>query len=165
MAIKLTSTYAKKLGLPSYSSHSFSATVEVEVTDLTGVPAQVHQLYELLQDSVDREITNVGYLPRDQQEGLRVNRRQPQNGGHEQGRHEGGGSPGRNHSSWSCSEKQRKLILELIERLDMDLETAQQLSNEQFGRGLRQLDRKQASELISDLLSRKPSATGGNQNR
>ena len=34
MAIKLNTSYSKKLGLPGYSSHSFSASVEVELGDI-----------------------------------------------------------------------------------------------------------------------------------
>ena len=34
MAIKLISNYAKRLGLPGYSSHQFSVSIETELTDL-----------------------------------------------------------------------------------------------------------------------------------
>ena len=37
MAVKLSANYSKKLGLPAYSSHSFSASVEIELTDLSQV--------------------------------------------------------------------------------------------------------------------------------
>jgi hypothetical protein len=56
MAIKLSANYSKKLGLPEYSSHSFSASVEVELTDITQVEAECQKLYGLLQHSVDQEI-------------------------------------------------------------------------------------------------------------
>ena len=48
MAIKLSANYSKKLGLPQYSSHSFSASVEVELSDITQAEAEVQRLYELL---------------------------------------------------------------------------------------------------------------------
>jgi hypothetical protein len=41
MAIKLSANYSKKLGLPNYSSHSFSASVEVELTDISQVEQEV----------------------------------------------------------------------------------------------------------------------------
>jgi hypothetical protein len=66
MAIKLSANYSKKLGLPQYSSHSFSASVEVELTDITQVEQEIQKLYELLQHSVDQEIQNVGFVPQGQ---------------------------------------------------------------------------------------------------
>ncbi len=63
MAIKLSANYSKKLGLPQYSSHSFSASVEVELSDITQVEAEVQKLYQLLQHSVDQEIQHPGYVP------------------------------------------------------------------------------------------------------
>jgi hypothetical protein len=63
MAIKLSANYSKKLGLPQYSSHSFSASVEVELTDISQVEQEIQKLYELLQHSVDQEIQNVGFIP------------------------------------------------------------------------------------------------------
>lgn len=60
MAIKLISNYAKRLGLPGYSSHQFSVSLESELTDLSQVQAEVARLYELLQDPVDREIQQSG---------------------------------------------------------------------------------------------------------
>ncbi len=56
MAIKLIANYAKRLGLPGYSSHQFSVSCETELTDLTQVHDEAARLYGLLQDSVDREI-------------------------------------------------------------------------------------------------------------
>jgi hypothetical protein len=63
MAIKLSDNYSKKLGLPQYSSHSFSASVEVELSDITQVEAEVQKLYQLLQHSVDQEIQHTGFVP------------------------------------------------------------------------------------------------------
>ena len=63
MAIKLSANYSKKLGLPQYSSHSFSASVEVELTDITQVETEVQKLYALLQQSVDQEIQHTGFIP------------------------------------------------------------------------------------------------------
>jgi hypothetical protein len=34
MAVKLIANYAKKLGLPGYSSHQFSISVETELTQV-----------------------------------------------------------------------------------------------------------------------------------
>lgn len=63
MAVGLQATYSKKLGLPQFSSHQFTVSVQSELTDLSQVPEACGQLHALLQDSVDREIRKVGWLP------------------------------------------------------------------------------------------------------
>ena len=63
MAVKLIGNYAKRLGLPGYSSHQFSVSVETELTDLGQVQEEATRLYGLLQDAVDREIEHVGFVP------------------------------------------------------------------------------------------------------
>ena len=47
MAIKLSANYSKKLGLPQYSSHSFSASVEIELTDITQVEAEIQKIEDI----------------------------------------------------------------------------------------------------------------------
>src|SRR3982750_1268656 len=63
MAIVLEANYAKKLGLPNYSSHQYSVTIRTELTDLSQVEAESTRLYRTLQDAVDREIQHVGFMP------------------------------------------------------------------------------------------------------
>ncbi len=63
MAIVLEANYAKKLGLPNFSSHQYSVTIRTELTDLTQVEAESTRLYGLLQEAVDREIQEVGFMP------------------------------------------------------------------------------------------------------
>ena len=41
MAIKLNTAYSKKLGLPGFSSHAFSASVEVELGDINQVKCRI----------------------------------------------------------------------------------------------------------------------------
>ena len=56
MAIKLIANYSKRLGLPNYSSHQFSVSVETEVVNTGDIPGECGRLYELLQANVDRQI-------------------------------------------------------------------------------------------------------------
>jgi hypothetical protein len=63
MAIVLEANYAKKLGLPNFSSHQYSVTIRTELTDLSQVEAESAQLYRALQDAVDREIQEDGFMP------------------------------------------------------------------------------------------------------
>jgi len=63
MAIRLISNYSKKLGLPGYSSHMFSVSIETELATTADVPAETGRLYELLQSNVDKQIQQVGFVP------------------------------------------------------------------------------------------------------
>jgi hypothetical protein len=63
MAIVLEANYAKKLGLPNFSSHQYCVTIRTELTDLSQVEAESARLYQLLQTAVDREIHEVGFMP------------------------------------------------------------------------------------------------------
>jgi len=59
----MTSNYSKKLGLPGYSSHMFSVSIETELSTKDDVPAETERLYDLLQSNVDRQIQKVGFVP------------------------------------------------------------------------------------------------------
>jgi len=63
MAVILQMTYSKKLGLPNFSSHSCSVSLQVEIADVSQVTGEARKLYALTQDAVDREIQQVGWLP------------------------------------------------------------------------------------------------------
>ena len=56
MAVKLITNYSKRLGLPGYSSHQFSVSVETELVTTDDVAGESQRLYELLQTSVDEQI-------------------------------------------------------------------------------------------------------------
>ena len=158
MAIKLSANYSKKLGLPQYSSHSFSASVEVELTDISQVEQEIQKLYELLQHSVDQEIQNVGFIPSanngngnghaHQNNNARTyqlngNGRQQVNG-HQQ--------PRANGDSWNCTDGQRGFLLRIISDNKMEKQEAEDLAIQLFGIGVKQLNKMQASQLIEDLL-------------
>ena len=152
MAIKLSANYSKKLGLPQYSSHSFSASVEVELSDITQVEAEVQKLYQLLQQSVDQEIQHPGYVPAATSSG--TSRSEPQQKGRPQpvnghGRPPIPASPDR----WNCTDGQRGFILRIVnENPGITKQVAEDLSQQLFGIGVKQLNKMQASQLIEDLL-------------
>ena len=160
MAIKLSANYSKKLGLPQYSSHSFSASVEVELTDITQVEAEVQKLYALLQHSVDQEIQHPGFVP---QANDRPNNNG--NGHHQNGRTYPINGNGRQHSNgqhqqakpvgdaWNCTDGQKGFILRIVNENDnITKQDAEDLSQQLFGIGVKQLNKMQASQLIEDLL-------------
>lgn len=63
MAIKMISNYSKRLGLPGYSSHQFSVSVETELVATDDIPAESARLYQLLQTNVDKQIETTGFVP------------------------------------------------------------------------------------------------------
>jgi len=166
MAIKLTGNYAKRLGLPGYSSHQFSVSVETELTDLNQVPDEVAHLYRLLQDAVDGEIQATGFVP-DDEYGLKNTLSLPSGNGRSNGdsngnglhRPNGGNGNGSGHGSsnghevrWSCSDKQKELILKLVTENELDRDTVEEISLDRFNIGVKQLNKLQASGLIAELI-------------
>ena len=174
MAIKLTGNYAKRLGLPGYSSHQFSVSVETELTDLTQVQDEAARIYRLLQDAVDCEIQVTGFVP-DVEYGLKNTVPLPSSNGRSNGETNGNGhhrlnggngnangngsgnDNGNGHSNghqvrWSCSDKQKELILKLVTENALDRDTVEEISLERFGVGVKQLNKLQASGLIAELL-------------
>ncbi len=155
MAIKLSANYSKKLGLPAYSSHSFSASVEVELTDISQVETEVQKLYALLQHSVDQEIQHPGFIPPANTNGAnhgnghsaaQNGRTYPINGN---GRPQ---APTPVIDRWNCTDGQRGFILRIISDNKIDKQEAEGLSQQLFGIGVKQLNKMQASQLIEDLL-------------
>ncbi len=167
MAIHLEANYAKKLGLPNYSSHQYTVSIRAELTDLSQVEAESARLYRLLQDAVDREIQEVGFIPDATTYGMHPptssgageHHRNSGNGhtnGHAPCRHENGNGNGAANGSgqWRCSEKQQQLIEKIVRENHLDKRDVEQLSMDMFGVGVKQLDRLQASGLIDELLER-----------
>lgn len=151
MAIKLNAAYSKKLGLPNFSSHSFAASVEVELTDPGTIAAETARLYGILQTSVDNEIRQTGYLPGPENPTRQVNGNG--NGGHNHA------SPSRRHTTpvngngaWQCSDKQRRLLSDLSRELQLSEEDLDERAMRLFQRPARQLNKLSASGLITDLL-------------
>lgn len=159
MAIRLSANYSKKLGLPQYSSHSFSASVEVELTDITQVESELQRLYQLLQQSVDQEIQHPGFVPD-------TNARPQSNGNGHHPQNNGRTYPingnGRQHSNqqakpagdaWNCTDGQKGFILRIVnENPSITKQVAEDLSQQLFGIGVKLLNKMQASQLIEDLL-------------
>ena len=173
MAIQLEANYSKKLGLPGYSSHQYSVTIRLEVSDIKQVEAESTRLYQLLQSCVDRDIQQTGFLPvngSSNSNGTSNGSHQNGSNGHSNGHANGHSSNGGNgHSNghhgtngngrlngqaevWTCSDKQKALILKIVEDHHLDKKDIESLAQERFGTGVRQLNRMEASGLIEELL-------------
>jgi len=146
MAIKLIANYSKRLGLPGYSSHQFSVSVETELVTTDDVAAESRRLYELLQTNVDEQIQTTGFVPP-----ADYGMDEPDNTPGGNGRNGNNGS-GPLNGRWKCSDKQRDLILKLVDEHRLDKQEVEEFALERFGKGVRQLDKMETSGLIDELL-------------
>ncbi|MCZ7637672.1 MAG: hypothetical protein M5U12_17530 [Verrucomicrobia bacterium] len=71
------------------------------------------------------------------------------------------GQRARRRAPWKCSDKQRDLILRLVEEHNLDKGEVEGLSRERFGKGVKLLSKLEASGLIDELIERH----GGNGGR
>lgn len=163
MALIVTTDYSKKLGLPGFSSHQFSVSIQTELTDLDRVPGEVARLYQLLQQAVDREIQQTGFVPAD---GYGETQRSlPVNSGNGNGQHQSNGhfngngstprrgtAPVSGNGSWQCSDKQRRLLTDLSRELRLSEDDLDERALRLFQRPARQLNKLSASGLITELL-------------
>ena len=146
MAITLEANYQKRLGLPNYSSHAYSVTVKTEVSNLGKIDEASNHLYRQLQQAVDRDIQETGFLPGDAPEPTAFQRVGPQ----DHSRRQSSADPA---SDWSCSNKQRDLIEKLMDEHSIPFAELDELARERFRCGLKQLNKMSASGLIDELFS------------
>jgi hypothetical protein len=153
MAIKLIANYSKRLGLPGYSSHQFSVSVETELVTTDDVAAESERLYQRLQSTVDEQMLTTGFVP-------------PGDYGMEQTN--GSDTSAAEtvthiHDRWKCSDKQRELILKVVDENQLDRNEVDHLARQRFGKGVKQLNKMEASGLIDELLE--THGGGSNTNR
>jgi len=158
MALKLIANYSKRLGLPGYSSHQFSVCVETEISNIDDIAGESSRLYATLQQSVDEEIQNTGFVPDNgygiSEQGARNGNRTnaPTNGN-------GNGSSNGNHNghangdAWACSDKQQELIVKLVDEHQLDKGEVEGISRDMFSVGVKELNKLQASGLIDRILA------------
>ena len=150
MAVKIIANYSKRLGLPGYSSHQFSVSVERELTSTDNVSAEASALYDTLQRAVDQEMQKTGFVPDTEygsadQAPKAGTLKQTHPIAHEQ-------IPDK---PWKASDKQRELVFKIVDNSGIEIEVVEAISDEMFGHGdLAELNKIQMSGLIDELLSR-----------
>ena len=155
--ITLECNYSKKLGLPGYSSHQFSITLRTEIADVAQVQAESARLYKLLQDGVDTSIKETGYLPASNGNGRGQGTGNVNTGpGHSQGSDNG---------AWNCSPKQQSLIEKIVAENHLDKKEVEALAQERFGKGVKALNKLEASGLIEELLEKTGQNKGQGRSR
>ena len=150
----IEANYSKKLGLPAYSSHSYSVTIRSEVADLSQVERESAKLYAILQGAVDREIQEVGFCPDGNGHGSPTPRT---TNGH---------ASQTNGDQWACSDKQRELILKIVDEHRLDKNEVEALAKEMFNTPVKALNKMDASSLIAELISKYgPTKSNGSNGR
>ncbi|MFM2199799.1 MAG: hypothetical protein RLZZ505_3231 [Verrucomicrobiota bacterium] len=152
MAIKLIANYSKRLGLPGYSSHQFSVSVETELMTTDDLAGESERLYQRLQSSVDEQMLRTGFVPPGT-----YGMDPPADSSDQRG---AGSTPSnvttvanwQRGPAWKCSDKQKDLILKLVDEHQLDKADVEALANERFGKGVRLLNKVEASGLIDELL-------------
>jgi hypothetical protein len=153
MAVKLIANYAKRLGLPGYSSHQFSVSVETELQNVTDVAGESARLYESLQKAVDDQMQQPGVVPPD---GYGMKEGEQRNGARDQQQQNGDAG---------ISEKQLDLINRIVRENNANKAEVENLSVQMFGGGVRTLNRMQASNLIDELFAKYPRRNGNGNGR
>ena len=135
MAILLQFDYGKKLGLPNYSSHNFGVSMKAEVSDPEDIPQEAERAYRILQQAVDKQMENPGFLPSPRQENQdQTNETDPE--------------------KWNCTEKQRGLILKILNQNNLPESAIEEVAQDLHGRPMSELGRLQVSSVISEVLDR-----------
>ena len=148
MAIKLIANYSKRLGLPGYSSHQFSVSVETELVTTDDVAAESERLYQRLQATVDQQIITTGFVPPADYGFAPPADSNP----HAQPANVTQVANWQRGPAWKCSDKQKDLVLKLVEEHQLDKADIEALANERFGKGVRMLNKVEASGLIDELI-------------
>ena len=150
MAVKIIANYSKRLGLPGYSSHQFSVSVEKELASSDNVSTEAATLYHTLQKAVDQEMQNTGFVPdtdygsADQAAKLATLKQTPAIA-----------DDLTQDRPWKASDKQRDLVFKIVDNSGIEIEVVEAISDEMFGHGdLAELNKIQMSGLIDELLSR-----------
>jgi hypothetical protein len=135
MAILLQFDYGKKLGLPGYSSHNFGVSMKAEVNDPEEIPQEAQRAYGILQQAVDKQMENPGFVP-------------SQNGKTESK------EPEVDPERWNCTERQKGLLLTILDRNGLEPIVVEDLSREIHGRSMADLGKMQVSAVIGEVLDR-----------
>ena len=139
MAILLEFKYDKRLGLPGYSSHDFGVSMRTEVNNVEQIKEESERAYRLLQQSVDAQLSNSGFIPSEngkeqESKGNQTNETDPE--------------------KWNCTERQRGLILKILSQNDLPESAVEQVAQDLHGQPMATLGKMQVSTVISEVLDR-----------
>ena len=139
MAILLEFKYDKRLGLPGYSSHDFGVSMRTEVNNVDQIQEESERAYRLLQQSVDAQLSNPGFVPSE-------NGKEPESKGNQTNETD--------PQKWNCTERQRGLILKILSQNDLPESAVEQVAQDLHGQPMATLGKMQVSTVISEVLDR-----------
>ena len=139
MAILLEFKYDKRLGLPGYSSHDFGVSMRTEVNNVDQIKEESERAYRLLQQSVDAQLSNPGFIPSE-------NGKEPESKGNQTNETD--------PQKWNCTERQRGLILKILSQNDLPESAVEQVAQDLHGQPMATLGKMQVSTVISEVLDR-----------
>ena len=139
MAILLEFKYDKRLGLPGYSSHDFGVSMRTEVNNVDQIQEESERAYRLLQQSVDAQLSNSGFIPSE-------NGKEPESKGNQ--------TKETDPEKWNCTERQRGLILKILSQNDLPESAVEQVAQDLHGQPMATLGKMQVSTVISEVLDR-----------
>jgi hypothetical protein len=139
MAILLEFKYDKRLGLPGYSSHDFGVSMRTEVNNVDQIQEESERAYRLLQQSVDAQLSNPGFVPSE-------NGKETESKGNQ--------TNGTDPQKWNCTERQRGLILKILSQNDLPESAVEQVAQDLHGQPMATLGKMQVSTVISEVLDR-----------
>ena len=150
MAVLITCSVGKTIGLPGYSSYRFDVSSKSEVAKLEDIPAEAERVYQTLMSSIDEEMSkNSGWLPESGNQPTQNTSFQRGGVSHSRGT-QNQASPS---AVWSCSDKQQSLIQKLMNEHNIPFAELDELAHNRFNCGLKQLNKMSASMLIDELFS------------
>jgi hypothetical protein len=139
MAILLEFKYDKRLGLPGYSSHDFGVSMRTEVNNVEEIQEESEKAYRLLQQSVDAQLSNPGFIPSENDKESESKETQIK---------------GTDPEKWNCTERQRGLILKILSQNDLPESAIEEVAQDLHGRPMSELGKLQVSSVISEVLDR-----------
>ena len=126
-------------------------SVSAEVSSLRRLETEAKRVYALLQSSVDEQLKAVGFVPDTTKYGMLVEGEGARNGASSHGKH----TPTTAASPTDpahASDKQKALIEKVAKREKFTGEDLDGIAKRLFGSPLAELDRKQTSGFITELL-------------
>jgi hypothetical protein len=124
--------------------------VTTEISSLRKLQSENERLYHLLQGSVDEQLKTTGFLP-DAKYGMLIDSKDGQNGASSNG-HRSTAAPVATADAAHASDKQEALIEKVAKREKFTSKDLDGIAQRLFKLPLAQLDRKQTSGFITELL-------------
>ena len=125
--------------------------METELTTADDIAAEATRLYKLLQSNVDEQMLHTGFVPPTDY-GMDDAASSPSHQQAGNGKGKGNVTPIHGNGPWRCSDKQKDLILKLVDEHHLDKNEVDHLARQRFGKGVKQLNKIEASGLIDELL-------------